>query len=231
MTGPAIESRRTSESFALAAVLAAAAGSIEAYSVIALGAFAGAQTGNVVLGSIELSQTHWSAASHYIWPILAFVGGALLSQVLRTDRLAVVIRRPFRLVLGVELVVLVVVGFLPGSAPRILASVLVTFAVAAQAATFRKLVDIGYNSAFTTGNLMTALAAAYAAIVLKDQKERAHARWFGTVISCYAVGALAGAVSAHHVHRHGAWLSAALLAVALALFVTDRRLGRQTVPE
>jgi uncharacterized membrane protein YoaK (UPF0700 family) len=71
------------------------------------------------------------------------------------------LHRPFRMLLTVEAATLVVVGFLPATMPKLVSSVLITVAAAAQAATFRTLVDVGYNSAFTTGNLMNAVGLAY----------------------------------------------------------------------
>ena len=226
------QSRRlTSESFALAVVLATAAGSIEAYSVITLGAFAGAQTGNVVLGSIEISHAHWSAAARYVWPILAFIAGVLLARTLQTGKVAVLVRRPYRAVLTAELLALFVVGCLPTSTPRVLVSVVVTAAVAAQASTFRTLVDIGYNSAFTTGNLMNALIAAHTAVAARSREQLVHARRVFGVIGCYAVGAVAGALITRWLDRQGIWFAVALLAVALVLFRLRQETPRPDGPD
>ena len=223
--------RRTSESFVLAGLLAAAAGSIEAYSIVVLGAFAGAQTGNVVFASIEISRWHWDAAGRYLWPILAFVFGVLVARTLLTRRVAELVHRPYRAILTLELVILLAMGFLPGSTPRTLTSVILTVAVAAQASTFRTVVDVGYNSAFTTGNLMNAVTALHAAVVDRNRAELVHARRVFAVIGCYVVGAILGAVSSREFGRPGIWCGAVILAAALALFVTDERLERQTVVE
>jgi uncharacterized membrane protein YoaK (UPF0700 family) len=228
---PPVPQRRTSESLGLAILLASAAGSIEAYSVTVLGAFAGAQTGNVVLGSIELSRLHWHSAARYGVPILAFIVGVLLSNSLRTERMTNVLRRPFRVLLAVELATVVIVGFLPGSTPKLVASIMITVAVAAQAATFRTLVDVGYNSAFTTGNLMNTVGTAHAAFVLHDHVALVHTRRGATVIGCYALGAVLGGICVRAFGHHGVWCAAVILAGALVLFVTDERERHQSVPE
>ncbi len=222
---------RTSQSFGLAVLLSSAAGSIEAYSVIKLGAFAGAQTGNVVLGAIEISRWRWTPAARYLWPILAFVVGIVLARTLLTPRVVRLVRRPYRAILAFELIMVIAMGFLPDTTPRALASVIITLAVAAQMSTFRTVVDIGYNSAFTTGNLMNAITAAHAAFVKHDHDELVHARRVSGVIASFVAGAILGAVCAHEFGRHGIWLGGVLLAAALALFVSDQRLERQSVPE
>ncbi len=223
--------RRTSQSFPLAALLALAAGSIEAYSVLHLDAFAGAQTGNVVFAAIAISRWQWSIALRYILPILAFIGGVLIARTLLTHRVAGIVRRPYRAILIVEVTLLVVMGFLPESTPRELLSVIITVAVAAQMSTFRTVVDVGYNSAFTTGNLMNALTAAHAGLVKKDQSELVHARRLFVVIACFVIGAVLGAVATREWGRHGVWFGAAVLGLALVLFITDERFERQEVVE
>jgi uncharacterized membrane protein YoaK (UPF0700 family) len=223
--------RRTSESVALAAVLALAAGAIESYSVIILGAFAGAQTGNVVLGAGDAARLDWSSTARYAWPILGFIGGVLFAQTLLLPSVATLVRRPYRALLALELAAIIVIGALPASSPALLASILLTVTVAAQASTFRKLVDVGYNSAFTTGNLMNFLSAAHAAVIGHQPIDRVHARRIGLVIVCYVVGAVIGALGSLHWHRHGAWWAAVFLAVAIGVFVYDERRDRQTVPE
>jgi uncharacterized membrane protein YoaK (UPF0700 family) len=225
------QERRTSESLALGIILALAAGSIEAYSIIWLGAFAGAQTGNVVFGSIALSHLHWATAARYGVPILAFIGGVLLSNAARSGRFGEALHRPFRVLLTVETATLVVVGFLPASMPKLVSSVLITIAVAAQAATFRTLVDVGYNSAFTTGNLMNAVGMAYTAVTKRDHEAYVHTRRGAIVIVSYAVGAVGGALSTRAFNRHGVWCGAIILVAGLLLFVTDERMHHQSVAE
>jgi uncharacterized membrane protein YoaK (UPF0700 family) len=229
--GPAVPQRRTSQSFALGVLLAAAAGAIEAYSVLRLNAFAGAQTGNVVLGAVAVSRGEWKTTVRYIWPILAFVCGVLMARTLVTGRVAVLVRRPFRAVLIAELVTLIIVGVLPTATPHAIVSVIITVAVAVQAATFRTLVDVGYNSAFTTGNLMNAVASLHAAVSARDRAELLHARRIFAVIGCYAAGAIAGGLCARAFGRPTVWCAAVLLAAALVLFVADERRRLQTVTE
>ncbi len=213
--------RRTSQSFALAALLAAAAGSIEAYSVVDLGAFAGAQTGNLLFGSIAISRWQWSTALRYLLPIAAFVAGVLAARTLLTPWAATIVHRPYRAVLIFEVTLLVLMGLLPDSTPREFTSVVITVAVAAQASTFRTVVDVGYNSAYATGNMMNTVTAAHAGFVNRDRTELVHARRVFSVIGCYAFGAMIGAGVTRELGRHGILAGAVLIGLALALFIAD----------
>lgn len=212
-------------------MLSASAGAIEAFSVLELGAFAGAQTGNIVLGAIAASEGHWHEASRYLWPLLAFVAGVMAAQTLLIAPATRIARRPYRTLLALEIVALVVVAAVLDSVPDVVASVVITVAVAAQASTFRTVVDIGYNSAFTTGNLMNALVAAHAALARRDREQAIHSRRIALVIGAYAGGAIAGAAATRGLSQGGILLAAAGLALALALFVRDEQRHRQTRPE
>ena len=66
-------SRQMSESIELGIVLALAGGFMDAYSYMCRdGVFANAQTGNMLLLGINLSERNWGMALHYLFPVLAF---------------------------------------------------------------------------------------------------------------------------------------------------------------
>ena len=77
-------SRQMSESIELGIVLALAGGFMDAYSYMCRdGVFANAQTGNMLLLGINLSERNWGMALHYLFPVLAFAIGIALADVVR----------------------------------------------------------------------------------------------------------------------------------------------------
>ena len=71
-----------SESFFVGALLSLAGGFLDAYTYITRGGvFANAQTGNMVLLGLRLSEHRWSDSLSYLIPILAFAAGVLLAAV------------------------------------------------------------------------------------------------------------------------------------------------------
>ena len=65
--------RQMSESFITAAFLSISGGLQDAYTYIFRGkVFANAQTGNMLLLGIHLSQKEWGVAAHYFFPVIAF---------------------------------------------------------------------------------------------------------------------------------------------------------------
>ncbi len=75
-----------SDAFLTGAFLAVVGGFLDAYTYICRGAvFANAQTGNIVLMGIKLSEGNFSGAGQYIIPILAFVAGILISETIKEN--------------------------------------------------------------------------------------------------------------------------------------------------
>ena len=77
-------SRQMSESIELGIVLALAGGFMDAYSYMCRDeVFANAQTGNMLLLGINLSERNWGMALRYLFPVLAFAVGIALADVVR----------------------------------------------------------------------------------------------------------------------------------------------------
>ena len=69
-------SKQMSETIELGIVLALSGGFMDAYSYMCRDhVFANAQTGNILLFGVNLSQGNWGTALHYLGPILAFIVG------------------------------------------------------------------------------------------------------------------------------------------------------------
>ena len=73
-----------SESIELGIILALAGGFMDAYSYICRGeVFANAQTGNMLLLGIHISQGEWALALRYLCPVAAFAAGIALSDIVK----------------------------------------------------------------------------------------------------------------------------------------------------
>jgi uncharacterized membrane protein YoaK (UPF0700 family) len=217
----------TKASLELGVLLAAAGGFQDAYSFIGLGGvFANAQTGNVVLLGVEAAREHWAAAVRHLPSLLAFVLGVVVAETLGRPRVAAALRRPARMALLLEIVVLVIVGFLPRGVPDSLIVVMIAFTASVQVTTFRTLIIWPYNTAMVTGNLRTAAQAAYAAVADRDPDAVRKTRSFSIVIVSFMIGAFAGGWLTLHVGRHAIWISAGALVAALCLFVIDEHRDR-----
>jgi uncharacterized membrane protein YoaK (UPF0700 family) len=217
----------TKASLELGVLLAAAGGFQDAYSFIGLGGvFANAQTGNVVLFGVEAAREHWTEAVRHLPSLLAFVLGVVVAETLDRPRVAAALRHPARMALVLEIVVLVIVGFLPRGVPDSLIVVMIAFTASVQVTTFRTLIIWPYNTAMVTGNLRTAAQAAYAAVADRDPDAVRKTRSFSIIIVSFVIGAFAGGWLTLHVGRHAIWISAGVLVAALCLFVIDEHRDR-----
>ncbi|GAA4484405.1 YoaK family protein [Actinoallomurus oryzae] len=219
-------SRETMASLQLGVLLAFAGGFQDAYSFIGLGGvFANAQTGNVVLLGVDAGRQHWTEALRHVPPLLAFILGVAVAETLSRPRVAAALRWPARFALVLEIIVLGVVGALPGGVSHSLVVVMIAFTASVQVATFRTLIIWPYNTAMVTGNLRTAAQAAYQAVADRDPEARRKSRSFATVIVSFMAGAIAGGLLTLELGRHAIWISAGVLLGALGLFVVDEHRG------
>ena len=103
-----------SESFLTAAFLSISGGLQDAYTYIYRGeVFANAQTGNIVLLSQSLVERKWSTVIHYLIPLGFFAMGIVVAEGIRQKYKNVQRIHWRQLVLLMEMLLLLVVGFLP----------------------------------------------------------------------------------------------------------------------
>lgn len=82
-----IKSRQMSESIRLGMLLAASGGFMDAYSYIVRNhVFANAQTGNILLFGVNLSEGNFRMSLHYILPVIAFALGIALAEIIHTKK-------------------------------------------------------------------------------------------------------------------------------------------------
>ena len=71
---------KASESYLVGVLLAIAGGYLDVYTYICRGGvFANAQTGNIVLLGINVADKNWDKILFYMYPILAFMAGILIT--------------------------------------------------------------------------------------------------------------------------------------------------------
>jgi uncharacterized membrane protein YoaK (UPF0700 family) len=190
------------------------------------GVFANVQTGNVILFAIDLSARELAAAMAHVWPILAFIVGVALASHIKSGRVERVVTHPLRWTMVVQVVALVVIGFVPVTVAHSYVTVPIAFLAAVQMGLFRNIGDLAYLPVATTGNLMRFVETGYDGLVERQAASRRACGIYGTVILAFAGGALIGAVASRAWGAHAIWLAAGILAVTLVLFIVDERVLR-----
>jgi uncharacterized membrane protein YoaK (UPF0700 family) len=190
------------------------------------GVFANVQTGNVIFFAIDVSERKIGAAMGHVWPILAFMVGIALAAHIKSGRAEQVVAYPLRWTMTVQVVALVVIGFVPVTVAHSYVTVPIAFLAALQMGLFRNIGDLAYLPVATTGNLMRFMESGYDGFVEKRPGARRESAVYGALILAFAGGALIGAFASRAWAAHAIWLAAAILAATLVLFIVDERVLR-----
>lgn len=144
--------KQMSESFFVGILLALSGGCMDAYSYICRGkVFANAQTGNMLLFGVNLAENNIDGALHYLWPVVAFTAGIVLSDLIRYKKdLAWLHWR--QLTILIEIIVLSVVCFIPQSM-NALGNILTSLVCGLQVESFRTVEGNAIATTMCIGNL------------------------------------------------------------------------------
>ncbi len=117
------------------------------------GVFCNAQTANFVLLAMELGKGNWSAAAYLLIPISAYFLGAVISEAVPLSVRKTGFVRWDTILVGFEIIVTFVLGFLPESAPYQITQVAVNFICSMQYNTFRQAEGTPMATTFCTNHL------------------------------------------------------------------------------
>jgi len=181
-----------SERYMLGMVLAFVGGFLDSYTFVSRGqVFANAQTGNMVLLGMELSNKNYLKAGSYLAPILAFVLGVLISEFVRTNHSNKMLHWRQSIVLF-EIIMLSLVAFIPMGNYNVIANVIVSFVCSLQVETFRKMHGRNYATTMCTGNLRSGSELLYHFFITKDKfSVEMSLKYFG-IILIFILGGVTG---------------------------------------
>lgn len=131
------------------------------------GVFCNAQTGNFVLLAMALGNGEWVHALYYLIPISAYCAGAFVSEAAERGRFRM-IRWETALVLS-EMLAVLLLGFLPESAPVQITQIVVNFICSMQYNTFRQTQGIPMATTFCTNHIRQVGVNLYGALARKGE--------------------------------------------------------------
>ncbi len=215
---------RTSESLRLGVILAVVGGFLDAYTFICRGGvFANAETGNIVLLALGLTNKNYKSALMAGVQILFFILGVLVTEEIREHSIKKYNDsiRAEKLILIIEAIVLFIIGFIPNNVPNIFITSTIAFISSIQISSFRRLVDSPYSTTMCTGNLRTASQSAYLAIKKKNKEAETRAIRYFIIILSFLVGASLGGVLTLNFGVKSIWLCSILLIISKFIFSID----------
>lgn len=212
----------TSESVRLGVILAVIGGFLDAYTyILEGGVFANAQTGNLVIFGINLSQGHFYKALYSFLPILAFIIGVFVSVIVK-NKINIIFDWEIVVIL-IEAFVLLLIAIIPFNLPRLIVTTSISFVSSMQIQTFRKLVNSPYSTTMCTGNLRSGTEALYLAIFKKDKEALEKTKRYYTIILFFLVGSALGAYLSLQLGRIALLVPMFLLLLCTLLFKIDKK--------
>lgn len=197
-------------------LLAVTGGFLDAYTYLSRGGvFANAQTGNIVLLCLSAAKGEWLRMLYYCIPILAFFLGVLATEAIKHHSTRTGFARWEHIVILIELLLLLVIGFLPASVPNVIVNVTVSFICSIQVNSFRKIHDISYASTMCTGNLRSAAENFFLFAVEKDRGAGKRFGRYALILLAFCLGAVLGALLTGWLGGRAVWFCCLVLATVL----------------
>ena len=212
-----------SESFSTGALLAIVGGFLDAYTYLSRdGVFANAQTGNMVLLGIRISQGRSLDALHYLIPIFAFAAGVLLAEFIRSTHRSNRAIHWRQLVLAIEIVLLLAIGFVPDGDWNPYVNIAVSFVCALQVESFRTMHSLAYASTMCTGNLRSGTEQFFRYLKTREKRLLQNSLKYFGIIVVFILGAAIGMLCTNSFHERAVWIPGAILLITLLLLREDR---------
>ncbi len=211
--------KQMSESIRLGALLAVSGGFMDAYSYIQRDqVFANAQTGNILLFGVNLSEGNFAGALHYFLPVLAFVLGIAAAELVRMHWKSTLHWRQVSVL--VEAVILALVALFPLTL-NLPANALISFACGIQVESFRKIRGNSIATTMCIGNMRSGTQAVCQYFRDRDREHLVRASLYYAIIVCFVLGAVLGNKAVGFWHEKAILCSSVLLTVAFIVMFVD----------
>lgn len=212
------------ESLLIALFLAFSGGLLDVYTYISRGGvFAFAQTGNMLLMAIKFAEGQWQEGLYYLIPITSFTIGVFFTEYLQMHLDNNKFVNYSNIVIGIEIITLVVIAFLPASVPNNIVCIIVSFVCAMQTNCFRKLAGSPYATTMCTGNLRTASEYLFRYFAKRDKEDLRKSIRLFIVIVVFIFGAIVGTLCTVNIGKYATIVCAIILICALVLIIYEQR--------
>lgn len=215
-------------------ILMGVAGLFGAYTYLLRGnVFCNAQTGNVVLMGMALGSGEWGQALYYLIPISAYLLGAVISELVPNPVKHHLPLRWDTLLVGIEMLAVVLLGFVPDSAPVQIAQVTINFIASMQYNTFRQAEGVPMATTFATNHIRQIGIGIAVELKRRRTGDKSHRpRLFRHIqmLVYFVLGAVVGTVFCHLLSGRAIWISLIPLGVVFsALLHADLTTERDLV--
>jgi uncharacterized membrane protein YoaK (UPF0700 family) len=169
------------------------------------GIFCNAQTANVVLLSMALGTHNWKRALYLLLPISAYLLGAIVSEILAKDIKKYHILRWDTILIGIDMIVVFILGALPKSAPDQICQVSLNFICSMQFNTYRQNEGVPMATTFVTNHFRQ--TGSFLVKSIRDKDPAAAKRWknHATMILMFLFGGIISSVLCSYFSVRAIW--------------------------
>ena len=205
-------------------LLTVAAGWFGAYTFLLRGGvFCNAQTANVVLFAMALGNRDWKYAVYLMIPIGSYFLGAFVSEYLGKSIKKLHFLRWDTVLIGIEVLVVIALGFLPKEAPDQICQIVLNFICSMQFNTFRQVQGVPAATTFVTNHIRQVGSNLAKYMRHHDNTFSEKVRIHGMMILFFAIGGVLSTIFCHFFSYYSIWGSAVILFVVfLGLAHADR---------
>lgn len=187
--------KQMSENFILGIILAVVGGYLDAYTYLVRGGvFANAQTGNIVLLGINLSEGSYLKVLQYLLPIAAFSVGVLISEAIKIKLPKNYHLHWRQIIIAIEMLLLFICTFIPSGKGDMIVNTIVSLVCALQVESFRVINGNKVATTMCTGNLRSGTELLFQGISTKNKTALKQCLNYYFIILFFIIGAVAGAV-------------------------------------
>lgn len=185
---------KISESFQTASILAVVGGMLDIYTYLLKGqVFATAETGNLILLGIYVTQGEWKISLSYLFPILFFTFGVMTAESIRKFFQKNKFLHWRQIIILVEMIILFSIAFVEGEEFNIITNSIISFISSIQIQSFKKVHGNPFTSTMCTGNLRSGTESLYFYLETKEKSFLTKALHYYSIILFFVSGAVLGA--------------------------------------
>ncbi len=190
--------------------------------------FCNAQTGNVVLLGLAIGSGQIYKAIYYLIPIFAYVSGAFISEILPNPIKHRLHIRWDTLLVGMEIIVVILLGFLPDTFPVQVSQIAINFIASMQYNTFRQAQGTPMATTFATNHIRQVgigLAMEVKHWKKADKSHRTKLKKHSLMLLFFLMGCVIGTVFCHLIQGRAIWATAVPLFVLFCMMIRDDKVN------
>ncbi len=211
--------KQMSDTLLVGVMLALSGGFMDAYSYIQRGeVFANAQTGNILLFGVRLSEGNFDVALQYFIPILAFFLGIMLVDMTRLQHIQKLHWR--QLTILIEAIILLGVCFVPLHF-NLIANSLTSLACGMQVESFRKIHGLSTATTMCIGNLRSGTENLSLYIHSKERQYLHRSLLYFGIIGCFVLGAILGNYVISYMHQYAMIVCVVILIIVFIMMFKE----------